>query len=433
MAQGAAHDRDAAAARDDAQPNVVAAQSLPFLFAIALGIALLPVQETPIDPVMLVFALAAISVVVSLGWAVVRVERTPPWVMHVVPYLYLLSIGLLREATGSARSGYVALLFLAPFWVALHGTRRQVVLVTIVMFIEQAGHTALDPHVAPGVAVRGALLLTLVIGMMSLAVQRSVSALRDASERLARSAAARARANEELAATNAALASSNRDLEQFAYVSSHDLQEPLRMIRSFSQLFMQRHATELDDDGRELLGFVVDGAERAQSLVADLLDYSRVGTSERPFEDVDLGDIVERALDVLGPTIEESDGRVFRPDSLPRVHGDPTQLERLVVNVVGNAIKYRSPDRPLEIRIDAARMGNMVRVDVTDNGIGFDEEHAQRIFKMFQRLHARGEYDGTGIGLAICARIVERHGGEITAQGVPGEGSRFSFTLEAAA
>lgn len=433
MAQGAVHDREAAAARDDDQPNVVAAQSLPFLFTIALGIALLPVQETPIDPVMLVFALAAISVVVSLGWAVVRVERTPPWVMHVVPYLYLLSIGLLREATGSARSGYVALLFLAPFWVALHGTRRQVVLVTIVMFIEQAGHTALDPHVAPGVAVRGALLLTLVIGMMSLAVQRSVSALRDASERLARSAAARARANEELAATNAALASSNRDLEQFAYVSSHDLQEPLRMIRSFSQLFMQRHAAALDDDGRELLGFVVDGAERAQSLVADLLDYSRVGTSERPFEDVDLGDIVERALDVLGPTIEESDGRVFRPDSLPRVHGDPTQLEQLVVNVVGNAIKYRSLDRPLEIRIDAARMGNMVRVDVTDNGIGFDEEHAQRIFKMFQRLHARGEYDGTGIGLAICARIVERHGGEITASGVPGEGSRFSFTLEAAA
>ncbi len=411
-----------------------AAQSLPFAFAVALGLGLLPLQDTPVDALELAIALVALAAVMALATLTTLRPNAPRWLALLVPYAYVAAITLLRMATGGNRSGYAALLYLAPFWVALRGTRRQVLGVTIAMFASQVVQTTLMDDVAnAGSSIRGALLTALVIGMMSLAVQSSVSALRAAETRVRREADARAQANERLEHSNELLERSNRDLEQFAYVSSHDLQEPLRMIRSFSQLFAQRYAQQVDDDGRELLGFVTDGAERAQSLVADLLEYSRVGTSDRPFEDASLGDVLERALDVLAPMIEESGARVYRPDSLPLVHGDPGQLERLFVNLVGNAIKYRDPHRKPELRIESSRIGQSVRVDVIDNGIGFDDEHARRIFLMFQRLHAHGEYDGNGIGLAICARIVERHGGRIEAHGVPNEGSVFSFTLEAVA
>lgn len=394
-------------------------RAVPFLFAIALGLVLLPVQDTPIDYSLLAWSLAAIGALIGVAMAMSHRTTVALWIPRLLPYLYMLSIVLLRAATGGTRSGYVALLFLAPFWVALSDTRMQVILVTFAMFVVQASQGLFGSQLQAGVAVRSALLTTVVIGMMSLAVQASV--------------AARAAAIDQLAESNEALARSNRDLEQFAYVSSHDLQEPLRMIRSFSQLFMQRHASTLDDDGRELLEFVVDGAERAQSLVTDLLEYSRVGTSERAFQRLDLSVVVERAIDVLAPTIEDTGARVFREPSMPSVDGDPVQLERLFVNLIGNAIKYRHPDRIPELRIDAARIGHEVRVSIRDNGIGFDDEHRERIFLMFQRLHARGEYDGTGIGLAICARVVERHGGTIDAAGITGEGSTFSFTLAGAA
>lgn len=403
------------------------------MFAIALGLALLPIQQAPTDQGMLALAIAAIVAVIALGVALVRAPSLPRWTYRSLPYVYLLSIVLLRDATGGTRSGYVALLFLAPFWVALGDTRRQVVLVTLAMFTAQVAQGVLGDDVQTGIAVRGALLTTVVIGMMSLAVQSNVSAQRVAKGRLRREADARAEANERLAATNAALERSNRDLEQFAYVSSHDLQEPLRMIRSFSQLFMKRHGDQVDADGRELLDFVVDGAERAQALVSDLLEYSRVGTSELDVVPIPLDDVVERAIDVLAPQIEEAGARVFREPGMPSVLGNPAQVERVVVNLIGNAIKYRDPSRTPEIRVAADRSGNDVRVDVMDNGIGFDDEHAERIFKMFQRLHAHGEYDGTGIGLAICARIVERHGGTIAAHGEPGAGATFTFTLEHAA
>jgi signal transduction histidine kinase len=407
-------------------------RALPFLFAIGLGLALIPIQQTPIDSSLLAWAIAAIVAVVATAAAAIRRPGVPRWVLRLLPYLYLLSIALLRSATGGTRSGYVALLFLAPFWVALSDTRTQVVLVTIAMFVVQASQGLLSLQLQAGVAVRSALLSTVVIGMISLAVHASVSALQAARDRVRLEAEARAEANERLARSNDALARSNRDLEQFAYVSSHDLQEPLRMIRSFSQLFLQRYGGELDHEGRELLDFVVDGAERAQALVADLLEYSRVGTSERPFERLELVDVIERAIDVLAPMIEDSGARVFRPRSTPAVEGDPAQLERLFVNLIGNAIKYRHPDRLPELRIEVVKNGQDVQVSMHDNGIGFDDEHQERIFKMFQRLHARGEYDGTGIGLAICARIVERHGGTITAEGRPDEGSTFTLSLAGA-
>lgn len=204
------------------------------------------------------------------------------------------------------------------------------------------------------------------------------------------------------------------------------------MIRSFSQLLQQRHARALDGDANELLGFIVDGAERAQQLVNDLLEYSRVETSGRRFDEVDLEASLDRALATLHGRIEEAGATVERTNTLPVVHGDAGQLDRLFVNLVGNALKYRSPERAPVVRISSRPNDEPigVQVTVTDNGIGFDPRHAERIFRMFQRLHGRTDYEGTGIGLSICARIVERHGGKIRATGTIGEGATFTFTLE---
>ena len=298
------------------------------------------------------------------------------------------------------------------------------------MFVAFAFQGLVETDFSTPSPLRGALLTSVVIGIMSLAVHRKVGRLRLIDAELRRESDARAAAIEELAETNAALERSNRDLEQFAYVSSHDLQEPLRMIRSFSQLFMQRHGDSIDDEGKELLGFVTNGAERAQRLVSDLLEFSRVGSSSKAFEPVELDAVLARAIDVLTPALEDAGGRIVHEPGMPRIQGDAAQLERLFVNLIGNAIRYRSDDRPLEIHIDGRPVGSRWEVTVRDNGIGFDNEHAERIFKMFQRLHGRDEYGGTGIGLAICERIVERHGGHIRALGEPGVGSTFTFTLE---
>jgi signal transduction histidine kinase len=407
-------------------------RSIPFAFAIALGLALLPLQGTPIDWALLVPAVVAIACVLAAGLVVAFRPSVPLWVLRLLPYLFLLSIVLLRSATGGPRSGYVALLYLAPFWVALTDTRRQVLWVTFAMFVAQAAQAAVWDDLYSATVVRGALMNTVIVGIMSLAVQANVSATHRAKARLRAEADAREHANAQLAATNEALARSNHDLEQFAYVSSHDLQEPLRMIRSFTQLFMQRHGATLDDEGRELLGFVVDGSERAQALVSDLLEFARVGTGDAPRSRVDLDAVAQRAMVELAAQVDAADARIEIAPDLPGVLGDAAQLERVLVNLLGNAIKYRAPERAPVVRVDARLADDRVVVEVTDNGIGFDEAQAGRIFQMFQRLRPRGEYDGTGIGLAICARIVERHGGTITARSTPGSGSTFTFTLEAA-
>ncbi|MCW2921144.1 MAG: sensor protein [Thermoleophilia bacterium] len=408
-------------ARDAVPPpnDGVLNRSLPFLFAIALGLALLPVQDTPIDGMRLSIALAMLAAMFAIALVLDRRPgRMPAWFVFVFPYLFLVAIALLRAGTGGTRSGYAALLFLAPFWVALYDRRRwQVVGVTVAMFVAIAFQGLVETDFATPAPLRGALLTTVVIALMSLAVHRKVGQLRSIDARLR--------------ASNAALERSNRDLEQFAYVSSHDLQEPLRMIRSFSQLFMQRHGDRLDAEGAELIGFVTSGAERAQRLVTDLLEFSRVGTSSRAFEPVELDTVIARALDVLGASLEDAGARVDHEPGMPTILGDPAQLERLIVNLVSNSIRYRSPDRAPEVTIRGRATGTLWEVTITDNGIGFDDEHSERIFKMFHRLHGRDEYGGTGIGLAICERIVERHGGTIHAHGEPGVGSTFTFTLEA--
>ncbi|MCW2962702.1 MAG: multi-sensor Signal transduction histidine kinase, partial [Thermoleophilia bacterium] len=365
-----------------------------------------------------------------LSVSIPRISWLPSWSIHVIPYLFLLDIGLLRTATGGVVSGYGSLLFLAPFWVALYGNRRQVVGIVVAMFIVQSSTGMSEVGFTDLSAIRRSLLASAIIGMISIAVQRNVQELRDAEARLAAEARDRARTNALLEEQARMLERSNRDLEQFAYVSSHDLQEPLRMIRSFSQLFLSRHGSEVSADGIELLDFVVDGAARAQALVNDLLEYSRVDSSGRPLEPVPLRDSIDRALDTLQGRIEETGASIRRKGDHPLVSGDPGQLDRLFVNLVGNAIKYRDSERAPRIEICTTSERDHVEVTVTDNGIGIDKKHADRVFLMFQRLHGRDQYEGTGIGLAICSRIVERHGGTISADGRPGFGTTFRFTLE---
>ena len=224
------------------------------------------------------------------------------------------------------------------------------------------------------------------------------------------------------------LARSNEELGQFAYIVSHDLQEPLRMVASYTQLLSKRYRGRLDSDADEFIAFAVDGADRMQRLIEDLLAYSRVGTRGTDLLDASSEAALRQALINLRHSIEES-GVLVTHDPLPAVLADETQLIQLFQNLVGNAIKYRRPGVP-RVHITAARDGEKRWIfAVTDNGLGIDPQYFDRIFGVFQRLHKREEYAGTGIGLAICKKIVERHGGSISVESQPGQGSTFRFSL----
>jgi PAS domain S-box-containing protein len=236
------------------------------------------------------------------------------------------------------------------------------------------------------------------------------------------------RVAERLVAENAAaLERSNRDLEQFAYVASHDLQEPLRMVGSFAGLLARRYKGKLDSEADEFIAYIVDGAERMKMLIEDLLAYSRVSTKGKPLERVSLQAITDRVLTDLRGAIESS-GSMVTVGALPEVIADRVQLGQVMLNLIGNAIKFKG-ERPPEVNVGAEASGVEWVVSVADNGIGIDPRHAARIFQIFERLHATAEYPGTGIGLAICKKIVERHGGRIWVESSPGRGSTFFFTL----
>ncbi len=220
---------------------------------------------------------------------------------------------------------------------------------------------------------------------------------------------------------------SNQELEQFAYVASHDLQEPLRMIGSYTQLLARRYQGKLDKDADEFIGFAVDGVTRMQRLINDLLTYSRVGTRGREPEPTDSNVVLERALLNLQVAIEDNKAKVTH-DPLPVVMADDRQLEQLLQNLVGNALKYHGKEPPC-VHVGVAQSNGTWEFFVRDNGIGIDPKYADRVFVIFQRLHNRTEYSGTGIGLAVCKKIVERHGGRIWMESEPGKGSTFRFTL----
>ncbi|QCC56852.1 PAS domain-containing sensor histidine kinase [Natronorubrum bangense] len=230
--------------------------------------------------------------------------------------------------------------------------------------------------------------------------------------------------------TVAELEVSNERLEQFAYAASHDMQEPLRMVSSYLQLLERRYADELDSDGEEFIQFAVDGAERMRDMIDGLLEYSRIDSKGAPLEAVDLDAILEDVLTDLQLMIDQHDAEITAA-SLPEVQGDAGQLRQLFQNLLSNAIEYSGDDLP-QVHIDAERTDSVWTVSVRDEGIGIDPEDTTQIFQVFQRLHSRSEYDGTGIGLALCQRIVERHGGEIWVDSEPGDGSTFSFTLQPA-
>ncbi len=257
----------------------------------------------------------------------------------------------------------------------------------------------------------------------------------------------RKEAEQAMAAANAKLERRNRALRDFAYIASHDLQEPLRKIRSFSNLVLDDYAEAIDETGADYLARMQDAAERMSQLINDLLVYSRITTQAQPFEPVDLEQVASNVRNDLDLQVADVNGTVEIGD-LPTVEADPTQIRQLFQNLIGNGLKFHRPDVPPEVRVEAsvepvdedlqqsgrleATCTEMCRLRITDNGIGFEESHTDRIFSPFKRLHGREEYDGTGMGLAICRRIVERHGGDITAESTPGEGTTFTVLLPVA-
>ena len=261
-------------------------------------------------------------------------------------------------------------------------------------------------------------------------VAQRTAELQRVNQELLKENAERRRAEERLEDAVAALRVSNQELEQFAYVASHDLQEPLRMVASYTQLLARRYTGQLDEKADMYIEFAVEGAKRMQSLIHDLLILSRVGTRGKPPARTPSGEVLQEALKNLEVAIQEAQASVEIEGELPAVMADRTQLAQVFQNLVANAIKFQGEDLPV-VTVSAERRGEMWAFTVADNGIGIDPKFHQRVFVIFQRLHERGKYPGTGIGLAVVRKIIDRHGGKIWVDSQEGSGAQFTFTLPA--
>lgn len=226
------------------------------------------------------------------------------------------------------------------------------------------------------------------------------------------------------------LKNANKDLEEFAYIASHDLQEPLRMIASYLQLIEKRYNSLLDKDGKEFMHYAIDGSKRMKQLINDILAFSRITTRGCTFYTVDTNEVLAHVRSTFLSTIKETNTLITNKE-LPIITADKTQIIQLFQNLIANAIKFRKKALDPVIQISAVQSGDMYEFSIEDNGIGIDEKYSDKVFKIFQRLHTRSEYEGTGIGLALCKRIVKRHGGDISFKSKVGEGTIFTFTLPA--
>jgi len=271
------------------------------------------------------------------------------------------------------------------------------------------------------------LQLALLLSVLGVLLVQGVVVLRPALANIQRGISQLELTKQALQRNSEELGRSNAELEQFAYVASHDLQEPLRMVASYTQLLARRYRGKLDSEADEFIGFAVDGATRMQTLIRDLLSYSRVMTQGHSLQPADARLACDMARRNLQKSIEES-GATVSVGPLPTVRADATQLAQLFQNLIGNALKY-CDERAPQIRVAAEARDEAWLFSVQDNGIGIESQYFERIFQMFQRLHTREKYSGTGIGLAICRRIVERHGGKIWVESEPGQGSTFHFAL----
>lgn len=233
---------------------------------------------------------------------------------------------------------------------------------------------------------------------------------------------------QELERSNLELSRSNQELERFAYVASHDLQEPLRKVQTFSDRLTSKYATKFDDDGKLYLSRMQESLGRMRGLIQDLLTYSRVQISKKDWATVDLNEVVKEVISDLEVRLEQSGGRVV-VESLPTIRANPLQMRQVFQNLISNALKFSKPDLKPVVKVSVQQTGDTQEIVVADNGIGFEQQYASRIFEVFQRLHTRGNYDGTGIGLAIVKKILEQHGGEIRAESEPGQGATFFLKL----
>ncbi|MCX9009723.1 MAG: ATP-binding protein [Candidatus Methanoperedens sp.] len=300
---------------------------------------------------------------------------------------------------------------------------RSFLLVIFVVILIDGTFNSLFLQLGLTEALRAALSALIAVAIASIVISqisRTVGGAMDRAE------AERKRAEEELARRAEELARSNAELEQFVYIASHDLQEPLRMISIFTQLLERRYKGRLDKDADEFITYIVDGAKHMQQMIEDLLAYSRIGTRGKPFEPTDFKAVLEQAVANLKPAIEENKAQVTH-DPLPTAMADASQMVELFQHLINNAIKFRKEEPP-RIHVSAKREGEDWVFSVQDNGTGISPEFMKRLFKIFQREHA-ARYPGTGVGLAICRRIVERQGGRIWAESVQGAGTTFYFTI----